>query len=370
MDKDVSDIFKSIDKLNPSGSILSDNTLSIVRDWIDTGSYALNAICSGSLYKGIPVGRITGLSGPTGSGKTLIMNKIMANAQKKGYYPVIWDSESAVDSDTAKSVGCDTTNMKYYPVETVEETRNQIAKFLDNVIEKNISQKFIIGLDSLGNLSSSKEINDVADDKGAMDMGARAKGIKSMMRVLTTKAAKAGVPIIFTNHIYANPAELYPSLIKTQSGGFGPLYLASLLIQLSLTQEKSDAKKKNDDDEEPTDNIIPIAHRVNGINLSAMTIKNRFVPPFLKTELYLNFKSGLSKYSGIKEIATAFGLLKAVGPSWELEGEKIGYAKSWENDINFWDTKILPKLEKILNEKLCYSQDIIKDLEKQINEIP
>ena len=174
-DKKILDVFKTVDKLNPEASFLDESALSVVDDWIDTGSYALNAIISGSLYKGVPVGRIFGLAGPTGICKTLIMNKIMANAQQKGYMPVIWDSELAVDINTAKSVGCDTANMRYYPVETIEDARNQIARFLDNVIEQSLQKKFIIGLDSLGNLASSKEINDAAEGKDASEMGQRAK---------------------------------------------------------------------------------------------------------------------------------------------------------------------------------------------------
>ena len=101
----LKDIFKSVDALNPDAEVLEASTLSTADEWIDTGSYALNAIISGSMYKGIPSGRITGFAGPSMAGKTLIMNKIMANAQKKGYIPVIWDSEVAVDKRSAENVG-------------------------------------------------------------------------------------------------------------------------------------------------------------------------------------------------------------------------------------------------------------------------
>jgi len=117
----LKDIFAAVDALNADASLLSDeNSLSIVSDWIDTGSYALNAIFSGSLHKGIPVGRITGFVGPSGAGKTLIVNKIIANAQKKGYFAAVWDTEAAVDRQSAEGVGIDAKRLKYYPVETVE----------------------------------------------------------------------------------------------------------------------------------------------------------------------------------------------------------------------------------------------------------
>jgi len=174
----LKDIFKSVDALNPDAEVLEASTLSTADEWIDTGSYALNAIISGSMYKGIPSGRITGFAGPSMAGKTLIMNKIMANAQKKGYIPVIWDSEVAVDKRSAENVGMDTSRVKYYPVETVEDCRNQMSMFLDNVIkarESNPDLKFIATIDSLGNLASAKEIKDAASGKDAADVGQRAK---------------------------------------------------------------------------------------------------------------------------------------------------------------------------------------------------
>ena len=353
----MKDIFEAVDALNADASLLSDdNSLSIVGDWIDTGSYALNAIFSGSLYKGIPVGRVTGFSGPSGAGKTLIVNKIIANAQKKGYFAAVWDTEAAVDRQSAEGVGIDPKRLKYYPVETVEDCRNQIATFLDKIIAANDPNlKVIIAIDSLGNLASAKELRDVTEGKDAADMGTKAKAMKSMMRALTFKAAKARVPILFTNHIYDNPTSLYPELVKKQSGGSGPIYLASLLVQLATRNEKID---KNEDQES-----VAVAHSVSGVTLTAMTVKNRFAPPFLKAELYLNFRTGLSKYAGLKDMAIAFGLIQASGPTFIMNGEKIGYAKTWENDPDFWEKKVLPLLEQTLNEKVRFGGNKENELE-------
>lgn len=348
MSDSIRDIFDAVDKLNPSASLLSEeNSLSIVGDWIDTGSYALNAIFSGSIYKGIPVGRITGFSGVSGAGKTLIVNKIIANAQKKGYFAAIWDTEAAIDRQSAENVGVDPSRVKYYPVETVEDCRNQIATFLDKIIAANDPDlKVIIAIDSLGNLSSAKEVNDVIEGKSAADMGSRAKALKAMMRSLTYKAAKAKVPILFTNHTYDNPAAMHPELVKKQSGGSGPIYLASLLVQLATRNEKIE---KNEGEK-----FIGIAHNVSGVTLSAMTVKNRFVPPFLKTELYNNFRTGLEKYAGLADMAIALGVVKGE-KTYEFNGEKIGYRKNWENDANLWESKLLPALEETLKREVKYN---------------
>lgn len=351
----LKDIFGSVDKLNPEGGLLEDSTISTPSDWIDTGSRALNAIISGSLHKGIPVGRITGFAGPSGAGKTLIINKIMANAQKKGYIAVIWDSEVAVDKQSAKNVGMDLKKTKYYPVETIEECRNQISTFLDNVIAAKATEpdlKFIISIDSLGNLASSKEIEDARKGKDAADVGQRAKATKSMMRAITYKAAKAGVPILFSNHIYEG-MEMFPSLIKNQAGGKGPIYLASVLVQLSTRNEKTS--------ENPDESSIAIANNVSGVTMSAMTVKNRIVPPFLKTELYLNFRSGLDTNAGLFDIATAFGVIEQNGKSYKFQGESIGYRKNIEKDAELWE-KIIPDLEKKLQEELKYGSGESEDL--------
>lgn len=343
--KELKDIFGSVDKLNPDGEMLSESTISTPSDWIDTGSKALNAILSGSLYKGVPVGRITGFAGPSGAGKTLIINKVLANAQKKGYIAVIWDSEVAVDKQSAKNVGMDLKRTKYYPVETIEDCRNQISTFLDNVIAANSpDHKFIISIDSLGNLASSKEIEDARKGKDAADVGQRAKATKSMMRSITYKAAKAGVPILFSNHIYEG-MEMFPSLIKNQAGGKGPIYLASILVQLTTRNEKVS--------DNPDESSIAIANNVSGVTMGAMTVKNRIVPPFLKTELYLNFKTGLDENTGLFDLALALGVIEQSGKTYQFQGESVGYRKNIEMDPVFWE-KVSPLLEQKLQQELRY----------------
>jgi RecA/RadA recombinase len=352
---DVLSAFKVLDELNPEASFLDNNTLSNVSSFIDTGSMALNAIIGGSLYKGIPSGRIIGFSGPTSCGKTYIINKILANAQKEGRYVVVFDTENAVDAQSATNMGMDPSRVKYCPVETVEQCRNQISQFLDSVIEKKLKSQFIISVDSLGNLVSTKEMNDVSSGKEAMDMGARAKGLKSMLRVLTHKAAKADVPIIFSNHIYTNPTELFPGVVKQQSGGSGPLYMSSVLVQMAVKNEK--ASGGSSASREASDEIIPMAKDINGVTLRALTIKNRIVPPFLETELYLNFKNGLAKYSGILEMALGYGVVIQNGATFALsDGTKLGYYKNWRNEETVWN-KILPLVEEKLQSQLKYRSE-------------
>ena len=349
----VDSIFKKLDKMNPDATMLSDSALSNVTDYIDTGCMVLNSIISGSLSGGVPKGRITGFSGPSQTGKTYIINKILAQAQKKGMTPVIFDTEAAVDEGSTTGVGLDPSTVKYVPVYAVEACRNQVSTFLDSVIEAKQEGKFIISIDSLGNLASQKEIDDVEKGKTAADMGLRAKALKSMMRILTYKAAKAGVTILFSNHTYDDPGAMFPTLVKQQSGGKGPVYLSSVLVQLARRDEKQDAGRESDD-------MLPEANKYSGVTLRALTVKNRFVPPFLQCEMYLNYKTGLDRYSGLKELAVNHGIISQAGSTYSLQvGEglpekKLGYYKNWSKDVELWENTIIPQLEAKLKAAYRY----------------
>lgn len=349
---DIKDAFKILDDLNPDAQFLDENTLSTVKEWIDTGCMALNAIISGSLYGGIPMGRIIGFAGPQACGKTLMVNKIMANAQKKGMHVVYFDTENALDKDTAETLGCDPAKIKHCPIEIIEECRNQIVKFLKTVVENKLQGKVMLAIDSLGNLISAREAKVIEDGKDSADMGARAVSLKSMLRAITHAAAKANCPVVFTNHTYDNPGALYPTLVKSQSGGSGPLYMSSVLVQMATKQErvgKSDNKNASDE-------TTPLSKDVNGLTMRALTTKNRFVPPFLEAEMYLNFRTGISKYSGLLEMAEGYGVLTKQGHRYVVGEEVLGFYKDFKDDDAAW-AKILPLLEEKLQTELKFKRE-------------
>lgn len=174
------------------------------------------------------------------------------------------------------------------------------------------------------------------------------------MRLLTFKAAHAGVTILFSNHTYDDPAAMFPTLVKQQSGGKGPVYLSSVLVQLAKRDEKHDKTNTNDE-------ILPEANKVSGTTLRALTVKNRFVPPFLECEVYLNFKKGLDKLSGLREMAVNHGVVIQNGSTYALPGvegkedKKLGYYKNWKDDEALWNDTILPALEEKLLANYKYS---------------
>lgn len=171
----IEDAFSVLDDINPNATFLDENSLSTVTSWIDTGNYALNAIISGSLYGGYPSGRVTILTGPEACGKTLFVNKGIANAQKLGMYAAYFDTENALDESTATRLGADPKKIKHCPVEVTEDCRNQIVKFLNNIVEKNLQGKVIVVLDSIGNLITAQEKKKIEDGSDTPDMGNRAK---------------------------------------------------------------------------------------------------------------------------------------------------------------------------------------------------
>jgi len=354
--KKFNSMFANVNKLNPDGALLSENSLSLVDGYISTGSMVLNAICSGSLFGGIPKGRIVGLSGPSGCGKTLMVNKIIANFQKenKNHWALVWDSEIAEDAKSASSVGADPERIQHYPIDSVPNMKIQIMSALNTIIENGKEGEFIIAIDSLGNLSGGKEMSDAENGKSVADMGTRAKEIKSMLRTLTYKAARAKTSIVFTNHIYGNPAALYESIKKQTSGGKGPEYLASLLIQFSHKFEKHD-------ETDSKDKINVGAKKYSGLTLHALTVKNRFIPQFLTADLYLNWKTGFNSFSGLFELAKQFGIIEG-NRTYSFEGKKLGFYKDWKNDKDVWKM-LIPKLEAKIKSEWQYSNEDLSELE-------
>jgi recombination protein RecA len=348
----IQDAFKLLDKLNSNAAFLDGNSLSTVSEWIDTGSYALNAIISGSLYGGIPMGRLTAFVGPESCGKTLMANKIMANAQKKGMYVAYFDTEGALDEATAKRLGCNTAKIKHVPSEITEQCRNEIVQFLNTIVENKLQGKVLIVIDSLGNLITAQEKKKIEEGSETLDMGNRSKQLKSLMRAVTHAAAKANCPVVFTNHIYDDPSQLHPTAIKKQAGGSGPLYMSSVIVQMAKKTERTEDSKNKDSNTESTF----ISKGINGVTMRALTTKNRFVTPFLEIEMYLNFRTGLNKYSGLLEMAEGYGVIEKNGHRHSFNGESLGFFNDWKEDEKIWN-QILPILEAKLQTELCFKNE-------------
>lgn len=350
MDKDLNEILGEIDKINPYASFLNDGALSNVDGWIDTGSMVLNGLVSGSLFGGIPRNRLTMLAGPSMTGKSFIIQKILAAAQKDGLIPVIFDSENAIDKDGAEALGLDVSKVKYVPTFSIEECRNSIYNFLTKAKEKDQVGKFIIAIDSLGNMESELQINRMEKSSTSADMGSRAKAIKSLLRTCTQLAAITKTTIIVSNHIYDDPSAMFPSLVKEMPGGRSAVYLPSVTVQL--------ARKPMKEDKDLGDKLAVGQKSYSGVVLRALTAKNRFVKQYLEGEMYLSFENGLNKYYGLLELAVGFGVIIQTGSTYTLpDGTKLGYYSKWKNDKELWDKTIIPGIEEKIKSEWKYSNN-------------
>jgi RecA/RadA recombinase len=311
----------------------------------------LNAVISGSLYGGIPRNRLTMISGESMTGKTFIICKILANAQKQGLIPVIFDTENAIDKQTAENLGLDINKVKYVPCVSIEQTRNAIYKFLTKAKEDGVSDKFIVAIDSLGNLENELSISRMEKDVTSMDMGTRARAIKTLLRTCSMLSSYTKTTFIISNHLYDNPAQMYESILKEQPGGKAVAYIPSVTVQLARKPEKGDEGKT-------IDSQVTVGQRnYPGAILRALTVKNRFIQQYLQVEMYLSFKSGLDKYYGLLDLADGFGVIVKDGHSYKLAktDENIGKYSAWRKDDAVWN-KILPELEQKIKENWAYGK--------------
>lgn len=350
MDKSITEALDSINEINPYATYLNSNTLSTVREWIDTGSYVLNSIISGSRNGGIPKGRVTMIAGESMTGKSLFVQKILANAQKMGLFPVIFDTESAIDPEGATRLGLDISKVKYVPCISIEQTRNAVYKFLTSIKEKNLEGKFIIAIDSLGNLQSELELARMDKESTSADMGTKARAMKSLLQTCTNLGAITQTTFVITNHVYDDPSAMYPSIEKNMPGGKSVVYLPSVTVQLARKPLKDDGNKTVDN------STLAVGQKsYGGIIIRALTRKNRFIKQYLEGEMYLSFSTGLDRYYGLLDLAVGMGIVVQNGATYALaDGTKLGYAKNWRNDTELWEKTILPKLEEKMKTEWAY----------------
>lgn len=350
MDKDVLSALNSIDEINPYATYLDNNTLSTVKEWIDTGSYVLNSIISGSRNGGIPKGRVTLIAGESMTGKSLFVQKILANAQKMGLYPVIFDTESAIDPEGATRLGLDISKVKYVPCTSIEQTRNAVFKFLNSIKEKNLEGKFIVAIDSLGNLQSELELARMDKESTSTDMGTKARAMKSLLQTCTNLGAITQTTFVITNHVYDDPSAMYPSIEKNMPGGKSVVYLPSVTVQLARKPLKDDGEKT------VANSTLAVGQKsYAGIIIRALTRKNRFIKQYLEGEMYLSFSTGLDRYYGLLDMAVGMGVVVQNGATYTLaDGTKLGYAKNWRNNTKLWEETILPQLEEKMKAEWSY----------------
>ena len=332
----LKDIIKSTG--NEYASLVEDGVeAGDVENFIDTGSYIFNALLSGSIYGGLPANKITALAGESATGKTyflmgIVKNFLDANPDAGVIY---FESESAITKQMVIDRGIDAKRMVIVPVTTVQEFRTQAIKVIDTYLAQNEADRkpIFLCLDSLGMLSTSKEVADSSDGKETRDM-TRAQVLKAAFRVLTLKLGKAKIPMVVTNHTYDVVGSMFPT--KEMGGGSGLKYAASSIIYLS--------KKKEKDGTEVVGNIV---HCKN--HKSRLTIENKMV------DVRLTYDKGLDKYYGLLELAEKYDIFKKVSTRYELPDGSKQFGKTILNDPETYFTdEIMKRLDEAANKEFKY----------------
>ena len=340
----LKDVVKGIDNAN----LLSEGgNSSEFSGTIDTGSYALNALISGSIYGGVPNNKITAFAGESATGKTFFVLSVLKTFLDKNPEGgvIYFDTEAAVTKSMMGDRGIDTSRVVIAEPTSIEEFRTSATRILTNYIDTPEEKKkpMMMVLDSLGMLSSTKELEDTESGKNARDM-TKAQLLRGTFRVLSLKLAKANVPLLVTNHVYDVVGAYVPT--KEISGGSGLKYAASSIIMLG--------KKKDKDGTEVVGNIV-----------KASTHKSRFTKENKKIEIKLSYDKGLDRYYGLLELAEKYDIIKKVSTRYELpDGSKVFGKAINEEPEKYFTSELLEQLDAAAAKEFMYGQEVEQEAQE------
>ena len=307
--------------------------------YVDTGSYVLNSLVSGSIFGGVSGNKITAIAGESSTGKTFFSLAVVKNFMDSNPdgYCLYFDTEAAVNKSLLTSRGIDLTRLVVVNVVTIEQFRQKALQAVDIYLKTPEDERkpCMFVLDSLGMLSTEKEITDALNDKQVRDM-TKSQLVKGAFRMLTLKLGQANIPMIVTNHTYDVIGSYVPT--KEMGGGSGLKYAASTIIYLS--------KKKEKDGTEVVGNLI-----------KAKTAKSRLSKENKDVTIRLFYDHrGLDRYYGLLELGELGGLWKNVAGRYEMDGKKV-YAKAILKDPEVYFTpEVMEQLDQIARKEFSYGE--------------
>jgi len=305
--------------------------------FIDTGSYIFNGLISGSIFGGVSNNKITAIAGESSTGKTFFSLAVVKNfldSNPDGYC-LYFDTEAAVNKGLLESRGIDLQRLVVVNVVTIEEFRTKALKAVDIYLKTNTEDRkpCMFVLDSLGMLSTEKEIRDALDDKQVRDM-TKSQLVKGAFRMLTLKLGQANIPLIVTNHTYDVIGSYIPT--KEMGGGSGLKYAASTIIYLS--------RKKEKDGTQVVGNII-----------KAKTAKSRLSKENKDVQVRLYFdERGLDRYYGLLELGEIGGIWKNVAGRYEVNGKKVYGKQILANPEEYFTPEVMQALDEIAKKEFSY----------------
>jgi recombination protein RecA len=319
---DISKFRKSITKSIEGLSIgFNDPT-----DWVSTNNFALNYLISGDFKKGIPLGKVTVFAGESGAGKSFICSgNLVANAQKQGIYPILIDTENALDEEWLKALDVDTSPEKLLKLNMamIDDVAKTITEFISEykTMPEEDRPKVLFVIDSLGMLLTPTDINQfqAGDLKG--DMGRKPKALTALVRNCVNMFGAYNIGMVCTNHTYASQDMFDPD--DKISGGQGFIYASSIVVAMRKL------KLKEDEDGDKTTTV-------NGIRAACKIMKTRYAKPFESVQVKIPYETGMNPYSGLVDLFEAKGMLKKEGNSLVYttsDGEVIKqFRKAWEKN--------------------------------------
>jgi len=305
--------------------------------YVDTGSYIFNGLISGSIFGGVSNNKITAIAGESSTGKTFFSLAVVKNfldSNPNGYC-LYFDTEAAVNKSLLSSRGIDLDRLVVVNVVTIEEFRTKALKAVDIYLKTNTEDRkpCMFVLDSLGMLSTEKEIRDALDDKQVRDM-TKSQLVKGAFRMLTLKLGQANIPLIVTNHTYDVIGSYIPT--KEMGGGSGLKYAASTIIYLS--------RKKEKDGKEVIGNII-----------KAKTHKSRLSKENKEVQVRLYYDDrGLDRYYGLLELGEIGGIWKNVAGRYEINGKKVYGKQILANPEEYFTPEVMQALDEIAQKEFSY----------------
>lgn len=319
------------------------------RYWYSTGNFVVNQILSGQFNRGIPQGRITGLTGPSGSGKSFVASNIIREAQKEGAHILVLDSENALDDDFVANIGVDpTTNYNYVAVDTIPQVQKVVSSFIggykkDYGDDPENGPQVLIVIDSLDMLMTETEEENF--DKGITkgDQGQRNKQLKAMLRQFVQAIKHYNIAMIVTAQVYKNQDVL---------NGEG-VWIVSDAIRYSLSQIALLTKLKLRAGEGADRSVAGIRMKVEGF-------KTRFTKPFQTVTIEVPYDTGMDPYNGLLDVAVDLGVVEKKGSRFAIKGSD----ESWySKDFAKYADEVLKKCDA-LTDKFLDAQISDEDLDK------
>ena len=305
--------------------------------YIDTGSLVFNGLVSGSIFGGVSANKITAIAGESSTGKTFFSLAVVKNFldNNPDAYTLYFDTESSITRALLESRGIDMKRFVVINVVTIEEFRSKALKAVDKYLQMSEEDRkpCMFVLDSLGMLSTEKEIRDALDDKQVRDM-TKSQLVKGAFRMLTLKLGQANIPLIVTNHTYDVIGSYIPT--KEMGGGSGLKYAASTIIYLSKKKEKSE--------KEVVGNII-----------KAKTVKSRLSKENQQVNIRLYYdERGLDRYYGLLELGELGGLWENKAGRYEINGKKVYGKQIMAAPEEYFTDEVMARLEETARTTFSY----------------